>query len=217
MKRLACAVGAFLLVGCGYTSAGDGTGTLLVVARGSLVAGAGNRMQLQVDVSRDGADVEDAVVRLTDPEDDASVVLAYQNGGRYTGQLTGYHRRLALEVQSGSDALSARLEGPGPHVLTRPQAGERYTLGSLGGGLDVRWRVDDGLRADTVRVELDGAGYETELDLDEGKWTVPVNRLQTGSEEVRVARSNSVVLAGGVSGSSFEITYEVRNAFDIDP
>ena len=216
MNRLV-AIGWITLAGaCGYTDAGSGTGTLLVDARAVYRAAHDNQTSIDVEVAKNGEDFVNARVTVKDGDGGGTITLTERGGGRYSDDLSGYHRKLELTVELGGDNLNVRLEGPGPHVLTDPLAGDRISLGGLGGALPVRWRVADGLRADEASISLNQSPYESGPRNDDGSWEIPVTSLASGTEEVRVERTNRIAPNGGVAGSSFEMTYDVRVAFDID-
>lgn len=202
---------------CGYTDSGDGTRTLQVVAELSYdVGNRDNVMRARVTVRKAGIHVSGASVAIIDGESGARFALE-ENGGneRYDASIAGgYRRRIELEIRSGNDNLTGRLEGPGAHLIEAPAHGSRVEL-SGGDKLDVHWQTEDGLAADEVRVDLDQADYTTTLNEDRGRDEVPMATLRAGSEKVEVERRNRVVLTGGDGQSTMQISYEVENGFEV--
>lgn len=205
------------LAGCGYTDAGDGSKTLVVVADAVYSASEDNQLRVDVTVSKDGVGVTGATVKFTDGESGDVFTVPPHGGqdGRYRGDLTGYHHSLAIEVDSGDDNLEAQLEGPGTHVIAEPVNGARLTRDDVA-NLDIEWEVSDGIRADKVHIEIgDNVCTTTEIE-ETGSLTLPCKGLPAGSSFVRVRRSNQISLEGGVGESNFELSYQVTNQIVVE-
>jgi hypothetical protein len=207
-----------MLGACSYTDSGSGTGTLLVKATASYSVGplAGNNFQLVVTVADINGARTGAQVVMTDGENGDRFTLAAVAGhdGSYAADVVGYRRRLELGVQSGSDSLKAKLEGPGPHVIDSPKPGG-YHRSDLGDHLDVSWSTSDGIRADAVVIDL-GHGIERTINDDTGSDdSIATQQLSTGDYDLTVTRSNRVDLAGGVGGSIFTTSYAVHSSFTL--
>lgn len=220
MKRVLLLVGSFACVGCGgFTDTGSGSGTLEVDARASYSLG-GDRTDIRVDVRVRSGEADQARVFITDDESEEEVELLLANDAgigvaRFNGSFSGYRRRLELDVERDDDDLSARLEGPGRHVIEAPNNGSAVSLDDVGGSLEVAWVVEDGLEADTVTVSLEESDFDATVNEDDGKLDINREFLSVGEETVEVRRTNSIVLSGGLVGSKFDFSYEVDNSFII--
>lgn len=206
--------GTWLAAACGYTDAGDGTQTLNVTAVLSYHL-EDNETHIALAVKRNLDFLPGAQVTLRDDETGElytipEVAHPTQN---YRDHIGGHHRRLELSVVAGADNLTARIEGPGPFVVPQPEHNRPITIADLGEHLTVKWRPDDGLPADEVRVRLERADVDQLIEADEGHYQIRSIYLETGSETLRVERINRVLLAGGTPGSFLTSGYEVRNDF----
>ncbi len=210
-----------LFAACGgYTDEGDGTKTLRVEANVVYRGGGANEISAVVDVTKSGDPVVGADVRLIDGDTDEVLELTGNapgmgNESRYSGTLEGYHRRLALEVKSGDDELDAKLEGPGRHTILEPKNNDSLTKDDIGDELDVEWSVEDGIAADQVVLVLDtGQDFET---VDNGHYDdIPGDEVPRGSRTLDIRRTNRVLLAGGTTGSIFELGYQASNDFVVE-
>lgn len=223
MKRFLLVSIPSLLAACTYTDGGEGTKTLFVVASSRFDVGGANGAEMIVEVSKDGAAVSDVLVRLRDDDSDELFELPESAvAGRYSSTVPGYHRRLQLAVQSGSDALEAKLEGPGPHVIESPRAGGVDRSG-MGGELDVAWATEDGLRADEVVVSIRNVDAhdiveERTITDDTGSYDeIPMAVFPPNADNYRLTltRRNRVDLDGGTSGSTFVVSYGVETTFTL--
>ncbi len=209
MRRLATiGVAALLLGGCGYTDSGDGSGTLSVTAE--IIHYANNDVsQLRVQiVDADGQDVDDAEVIFTDDGSDEAIELTVNPGNRYTANVDGYRRRLRLSVERGEDNLTGTVEGPAPHRITNPANARTRAVTR---DLTVEWATEDGVRADQVVIRLNLANFSTVLTDDPGRYAIPQSYLEVGDGQLAVERRNSVVLNGGIGGSSLTLGTSVEN------
>ncbi len=215
MRRLLPLLG-LVLGACGYTDAGSGTRTLQVQATSSFDVTGGNDSHLRVTIQQaDGTDVNDASVRVKDADSGETIAVpADGNGGRYTIDMPGYRRRLDLGVQRGSDSLDVKLEGPGAHTITSPVAGQVVSGNTLG----VSWSTKDGVAADQVELDIRHTQSQRLLTTDTGSSNdLSLAGLQAGNYELDVTRQNVVVPAGGVTGSTFTISYNVSTEFAVSP
>ncbi len=203
---------------CGYTDGGGGSNTLEVIATLEYRTSE-NEMASEVQVRKSGAAVEGATITLTDGETDERFVAEQQNSGqnvRYRVTIPGYHRRIAIKVEQGSDDLHGQLEGPGTHIITSPSNAQIVDRSSSGDDLSVRWKTTDGIAADEVTLRLSDGDYQTTLKDDHGKGSIPVSKLGAGDETVHVIRRNRVTLEGGVGASALEISYHVENTIVVN-
>ncbi|MCK5690656.1 hypothetical protein KAI87_15355 [Myxococcota bacterium] len=220
MKYYASILPALLLLtsACGYTDSGDGSKTLQVDAEMSYRPSDNNLMRLNVTIEKSGTEVEDAVVKITDDESGDIYELTHNHHGEYFLSVEGYHRKLRLEIERGSDKLSAQLQGPGPHIITYPENESLVKRSDLGAFFTLVWRVDDGLAADQVFLRLKEHHKEFDLiDNDPGDYNIiRTIEMDDGEEEAQVKRTNITELAGGTTGSTFSIGYDARNEFVIE-
>ena len=216
MKRRHLILVTVALAGCGYSDTGSGTRTLLADVAG-VYSPSNNVLDIEVDLSRGGAPTAGASIRLADPDTKELVELQPHAGGqnvaRYTGELSGYHRKLELAISHADGAITAKLEAPSPHEIIEPLHGAIVRREDAGDNLELRWRVADGVAADEVRIELDDRAFDAE---DTGKFsgvatsTVPSQRDPYG---LAVTRTNRIALAGGVPASQFSLSYRTRSQF----
>lgn len=207
---------SFILLGCtacGYTSEGSGTKTLTVTADLSYSAGSDDRTRVRITILKDGVRVSNASVTLTDGDTDATFSIPQDNNSsgnnaNYRADISGFHRKMELEIKAGNDHLEARLEGPGRHQIKEP-ANDSVVSG--GKTLHVEWKTNDGIAAEQVEISLEQADYSNTLNDDPGSVDITGSTLRSGAETVSVRRQNSVRLAGGASGSLFFISYRASN------
>jgi hypothetical protein len=202
-------------VGCGSTDSGGGSGTLFVTAEAN---GRPDSTRIRVTLQQRGNPVVGANVVVVHVENDVSINLeGVGSSGRgsefkYEGTFNRYARTLALKITSGEDALDARLQGPAPHVITRPP-NDVIVRRKEFEFLDVRWEADGSADAATVTVsdlepmELEGDPFEVQI---------PLGGLRNGTHQVEVRRETSVPLTGGVEGSVMRTRYTVDNRFTIE-
>ncbi len=185
----------FLLApGCGgsSTSPGSGTQTLFVDAQVNFAGGNG---ALRVQVERASRPVTDAVVAVTSNLGGAT--LSGNSEGIYTGTAAGWGDHYTLAVSSGPDHLQGTIEAPPPAPILAPDPTVAFDPHAAANGLVVlRW---GGERADTV--QLHSKDFEWGPMADPGQLSVAASIFVDTSQDVRVARENSTVLAGGILGS----------------
>ncbi|MBN1961803.1 MAG: hypothetical protein JW841_12735 [Deltaproteobacteria bacterium] len=206
----------FTCIACGYTDSGSGTRTLLVQARAQYAVSGGNQTNVTVSVAdRDGTEITDATVEITDGKNGQRYSIPHQNNGLYYINIENYRRRLRLHVRSGDNELSAKLEGPGPHVIDYPKAGA-IRRSRLGNKFKVEWSTEDGIRADEVEISLrhgpevnskDDSGFNDDISMSQ--------LTETGDYRLNLTRLNRINLGGGVDNSTFTISYSVNTEFAI--
>ncbi len=215
MRRLLPLLG-LVLGACGYTDTGSGTRTLQVEASSSFDVTDGNDSRVRVTVRQaDGTNVDDASVNVKDGDSGAVIAVpADGNGGRYSVDVPGYRRRLELAVARGSDRLDVKLEGPGPHTITSPVPGQVVSGNTLG----VSWATKDGVAADEVSLDIRHTQAQRLLTTDTGSSNdLSLAGLSAGTYDLDVTRQNVVVPGGGVTGSTFTISYNVSTEFIVSP
>lgn len=203
------------IVACGATDTGGGSGTLFVTAEAD---GRPDSTRVRVTVQQRGNPVVGANVVVIHVENDVSMNLegvGTTNGGsefRYEGTFNRYARTLALKITSGEDELNAQLQGPAPHVITRPPNDVIVRRKDFE-FLDVQWEADGG--ADTTRVTVSDL-EPMELVGDPFEVQIPLGGLRNGTHEVEVRRETQVPLAGGIEGSVMRARYTVDNRFTLE-
>lgn len=195
--------------GGGRTDPGTGTGTLVAAIE---VEGSANGTSIDVMLTLKGNPVPSANVVFTDVDSGQTLTLDQIQSGAYRGSFGNYHRALKVKITAGDDTLSAALEGPSPHVITRPpndaiveRAGFMF--------LRVEWRAPSA--AQRVVITPEGIDPVT-LDGDPFFATIPLMGLQDQAQMIEVSRETSVDLAGGAQGSKWTARYKVDNRFTLE-
>jgi hypothetical protein len=216
LARFALAAPFLLWMGCGQGVAniravGDGNEVLLVRAAADFN---GDRTRWQVDVFRDGVELDDvqAQVQVAEGEDGALQTLAFQ-GNRFEIDLDGYAQTFRLVVNSGEDNVDAVFEGPSPVLITSPAAGTIFDL-SQNEDLLVTWEGANGDEATEVFVALNG--FLTTLVGDPGEVVVPFVNVDPNADQVTVIRSNIAILGGGAPGSILSISESAEVDFSVN-
>lgn len=214
MRRAALAALAALSVGCGSkTDPGGGTDTLtaLVEVRFSPA----DRTTIEVDLrSAANNPVVGATVTLDDVDRGNQASAVEESPGSYRGGFDGYARTVAIELSTpDGDRLNAQLEGPAPHVLTRPTDGAIVRRGDFD-SLKVIWAAESD--AEAAEVEA-GDGEPVRRDGDPGEAELPLGPLLDGPQTLTVRRETTVDLAGGLPGSKMRSRYETRIQFTLEP
>ncbi|MFO0722257.1 MAG: hypothetical protein U1E65_00655 [Myxococcota bacterium] len=201
--------------GCGGTSPGGGTRTLYVEATST---GKPDGTEFVVLVLKGGNNVPGANVFLEDRANGKQTNLVGHGDPskkkgeyRYEGRAGYYVESLRLKVTVGDDSLEAALDGPHPHLITRPGNND-IIAAATGEALGVEWSRN-GL-ADRVHIRPEGVP-EVVLEQDPGQTTVPLGPLKSGDQKLEVARENQVTLAGGTEGSVWKASYGVENRFTL--
>ena len=214
-KILWVVAAAVLGVGCGGSDPGTGSGTLFVTADFSSDGTPDGTVALIVvrDGAPDGAFVEDATVLVT-PEGGNEISIPFVDlflvSGYYKTNFAPWSRSFRVKVTraTGTDRVEALVEAPGLTEITAPADGSTFDR-AAGAPLAVTWTDSFGRRAQgRVRVESRFAEVSQNsnfitlqddplrFEIPFSAWEDPVN-----NERIRVTRTNSVVLAGGIPGS----------------
>lgn len=195
---------------CGSkTDRGSGSETLFTRVE---VGGTPDGTTVEVELKLRGNPVVGANVVVTNDDSKGTATLESLSAGLYRTSLAGYARVLAIRITSGADTLEAALEGPSPHVITRPPNNAIVRRADFE-VLKVEWAADD--PADRVEVEPEGA--ETiSLDGDAFEAEIPLGPLKNREQRLGVTRENSVDLAGGAAGSRMRTRYKVDNRFTLE-
>lgn len=201
---------ALLLVGCGSaTDPGSGTGTLFATID---VDAEPDSTKIEVELLARGNPVVGANVAFTNVDTDEAIVAEQRSAGSYRVTVDGYQRTLRVKITSGEDELEATLEGPAPHVITRPQNDAIVRRADFD-QLLVEWDAD--AAADRIEVDPED-GEKITLEEDPGEVRLPLGGLQNGEQRVKVLRENVVELEGGAAGSRMRTSYEVDNRFTLE-
>jgi hypothetical protein len=196
--KLGILLSAVMLAACGSsgigTDVGSGTQTLLVQGRVDWNADS-NSSGIEVTVERAGAQVTDATVVVH--SDRGDVTLVHQDGNRYVGTQAGWGGGYAIDVVAGADHLDGSIGAPEPMTLVSPDPTVAIDAHAAANGIvTLRW---SGEAAESIRVKSKDFDYE---GADEGHVDMPAQGLKDTSQELELRRANSVVLAGGVAGST---------------
>jgi hypothetical protein len=133
--------------------------------------------------------------------DQGEITLPETSSGYYEVHQSGYAPRYTLSVEFEDNNLDGSLDAPNPHTIDTPADGSTYDTQS--GDLVVTWSPTG---ADETRVESD----EADLDIagDPGQAVLPSTTFEDDEDEIEVKRTNRVHLAGGVSDSHLEVSFE---------
>lgn len=198
---------------CGYSNPGDGSHSLEVHATLTYRVADTDQTAVRITVTKNGVAVPSANVVVTDADNNKTYTISDKaDASTYQQDIAGFHRRVAIKVESGTDNITCQIEGPGRHVVSAPLQGPLKRANDLG----VEWTTRDGVRADEVTVALDLAESTQTVTDDRGTFTVASPVLKTGLEKLHVTRRNKLVPAGGVGSSSVEMNYEVAVEFQIE-
>lgn len=208
MRRLAPL--CVLLAACGSpTDSGSGSGTLFATIE---VSGEPNSTKIEVELLARGNPVIGANVAFEDHDTEQTFVAEQKSAGSYRTTLEGYVRTLKVKITSGEDDLEATLEGPAPHVITRPQNNAIVARRDFD-TLLVEWEADDA--ADRVEIDVKD-GEKLELSDDPFSAELPLGGLRNGEQKVEVLRETNVDLDGGAEGSRMRSRYVVDNRFTLE-
>ena len=144
--RAALALFTLGAIACGSkTNPGSGTQTLTVLVEVTRPAGQGaDRTVVEVDLrSAGGNPIAAAEVRLEDVDRGGETMATNEAPGSFRGSFNGYARTIRLDLTTpDGDALDAQLEGPAPHVISRPPEGSMVSRGNFE-TLKVTWDATD--------------------------------------------------------------------------
>lgn len=199
-----------LVAACGSpTDPGSGSGTLFATIE---ITAEPKSTKIEVELLARGNPVIGANVAFTDHDTDEAYVAEQNSAGSYRTTLEGYVRTLRVKVTAGEDDLEATLEGPAPHVITRPPNNAIVRRGDFD-ELLVEWEADD--PADRVEIDPEDAD-RIELSDDPGSAELPIGGLKNGEQKLEVLRETSVELSGGATGSRMRSRYVVDNRFTLE-
>lgn len=205
---VALALAAGSLVACSTNDAGTGSGTLTTRFE---ITGSATSTAFEAQVSLGGAPVSNANVFVRNVDTGETFTLTGSAGGLYRATARGYVRTVELRVTSGDDHLEATLEGPSPHVVSRPPNDARVRrAGST--VLDVEWDAD--APAELVEVSVGATTVTAEGDAFAAE--LPLAPLANGEHTLTVTRQTSIELAGGAPGSRMRSRYKVDNRFGLE-
>jgi hypothetical protein len=209
MRRSALSLPLLCLACASGTDPGEGTGTLVALVEAS---GRPDRTSVEVSLVAGDSPVAGANVVLTDVESERDVTAEMKKAGEYRASFPGYARTIRIRVVEGDDFLEGQLEGPAPHVITRPPADAIVRRGDFT-DLRIEWEAED--PADRVEVDLKGAD-RLELEGDPFTADIPLLDVDDGEQTLSVRRETEVHLAGGRPGSRMRARYEVDNRFTVE-
>ncbi len=179
---------------------GNGNGALLVRANIDAEEGGAD---LEVRVSRDGQDVNDAEVLIG--TDGADIALERDGEGRYVGRDGEWSGYYSIEVAAGDDWLDGGLESPDPPHVIDPDPAEAFDPHTAEDGVVVvTW---DGDLAMAVRVKTKDFEWS---GADEGWLEIPAVMFEEEEQEIEIGRSNEIDLEGGAAGSALAIESGAR-------
>jgi hypothetical protein len=182
------------LAGCGSDATSTGTGTLTLLVEATVEEDNGNG-RFRVSIKKNGADVPGAYVTLD--SDLGTVTLTTTGGGIYDGTQAGWADGYTLYVASGADSLEASIDAPDEARVTSPEPTIAFDPHVAGDGLvRVAWTGDL-----ATRFELKTKDFNYGPTLDPGALTIPASTFVEETQDIEIKRENSVLLAGGVSGS----------------
>lgn len=209
LRPFAAACALWLAAACGFTDAGQGTGTLAVTGELNC-AFATMKTDVAFSIAGTDAALTNANITLLDEDTHDALHVAYTGTpGQYAATWPGYHRRISMQIWSEADGLMARLEGPGRHTVAHPRSGAVLPLKDA---VDVLWSTDDGVRAQNVALTVADAqgGTQALLAHDGGQHQLPSAALHEGRATITVSRSAQVELLGGARTSVVRMSYSVN-------
>ncbi len=202
-------------------SLGSGSHTLLVhgsisAASDITNAGDGASFSTHVDLTlmKDQVAVTTGTVAVSSSAGDLTLTYATDNGGHWVGDQAGYDEVYELNVTSGGDTISGvRVDGPDIHTFTSPALGA--TVDSTM-PLAIAWSRGD--HADIAELSTQGDGGNHVTIDDTGSYslaagTLKSNKDQSQTSTINLRRTNQVVPAGAVAGSTLSVS--VRNGVDV--
>lgn len=217
------ALTACLLVGlwsCGFADSGDGTNTVGVY--GTMRCAYPVLQTFVTYKLTDGSGpLIGANVTLIDADSHENIeVPETEEAGTYVAEWPGYHRRIKAHIWRGKDGLRFQMEGPSPHIVSRPAPG---TILAPNARLEVRWTAPDGIRSDRVDVHVDAEDGEPGAPLaqtaggtllrDCGKARLLLQDVEPGAHGLMVSRTTTMSPTGARRGAHVEHTYAVETTF----
>lgn len=140
------------------------------------------------------------------------IPLVLDNENRWRATQPGYAEVYQLDVVSGPDKVEGvRVDGPDIHWFKSPTEGATVDASMQ---LPLSW--DRGIHADTATLRTENI-EDIQID-DTGNYMLAANALKSEKDKphtntVQLTRSNSVIPAGAVAGSTWRVTIE--NAVEV--
>lgn len=194
-------------------SPGKGTNTLLIEGRATAEPTIPNsqrdtdfRTEFSVRVQLNNTDVTTGTVTITSRFGD--VPLTFNTGeNRWQGVGTGYDEVYQLDVISGADRVEGVIvDGPDLHKITTPTAGAALdsTIPN-----DLKWDRDEKCDVTTLRVgDVDRITIEDSGTYTMAAGTLKAEKDKTKENRIELRRSNQVIPAGAVSGSTWAVSVQ---------
>jgi hypothetical protein len=192
---------------------GTGTGTLAIDGtvhaspRQDLVNAHMNTdfdTDLSIRVSLSNQTVTTGTVTVTSVS--GKVPLTYGNNNRWSGRVASYDEVFILDIESGPDKIAGvRVDGPDIHTFSTPTAGANVDPTMP---LTIKWDRQD--QADSAELRVDGLDNPLAIP-DSGSYALAMGSLRTDKAQarqntLRLTRTNSVVPAGAVAGSTWTVS-----------
>lgn len=217
MRALFLMAVAVAAAGCGFTSPGGGSQTLFVTASLSTDGStSGSRARVTVrSGSSNGDIVRNAEVAIRGGPL-ARTIVPFDDGAQQW-RLDGFTWAdgIRLEVVRGNDLLDGSVDAPGATEIVNPIANTTFRKAD-NAPLLVRWRDARGGGATSTTIHLDKAKFDQTL-MGGGELAIDAATLVVDDKErVRVERTNTVSLAGGVSGSTLSASTEHQIEFKVE-
>jgi hypothetical protein len=138
--------------------------------------------------------------------------LTLRGDNRWTGTAPSYDEVYVLDVESGPDKVAGvRVDGPDIHTFSSPTAGANVDSTMA---LVVKWDRNDQADITTIRTEnLDSLAIPDTGSYSLAPGSLKADKAVARQQTLRLRRTNSVVLAGAVTGSTLSVSIE--NELDI--
>ncbi len=208
---LAACSGSSLDPGSG-NSAGKGTQTLSVEGTAHASSNTLNAQKpadfdtdFSVRIQLNGQTLTTGTVTVTSSL--GKVPLMLDNENRWRATQSGYAEVYVLDVVSGPDKVEGvRVDGPDIHWFKSPTEGATVDASMQ---LPLDW--DRGVHADTATLRTENI-EDLQID-DTGNYMLAANALKSEKDKphtnnVQLTRSNSVIPAGAVAGSTWRVTID---------
>jgi hypothetical protein len=197
-----------------------------ILVQGSLVVdnainaetNANHRVNISVRVTRDGAPVTNAIIRV-EPPGAFQTFLAGDalDPSLYTGNYMNYTLpQTRIEITAGTDAVPQHvLLGQELFKITEPGPGSVLTAGAE---VAVAW-TRPGVAADSLVVKLEGDGaYDSGAMADAAAFTIPAGNVTAdGAIHVARCRRNDALPGDVAPGTYLDFCVDSRLAFTVAP
>ena len=211
MRRATLVAALGLVAACG-SKTDPGSGTQTLTARVEISASP-ERTVIEVALSAGRNPIAAADVRVEDVDRGGTTTAEAGAPGSFRASFNGYARTVRIELSTPDGGrLEAQLEGPAPHVITRPTEGARVRRAGFE-TLKVTWDADDDAQAVVLR---GGDGDPVRLEGDPGEGELPLAPLLDGPQTLQVERETRVDLHGGIPGSQMRSRYAVDISFTLE-